>query len=202
MKVLLVGATGTIGRAIADSLQNQGHEIIAVSRKSSPSVNIRSREAISELFKQVGTIDAVICTAGVASFGHVNDLSSEQWKLALESKLMGQINLATFALRNLSKNGVVILTGGMTAYAPWPNTATYAMVNAGLEGFVRGAGVDIGKTNRILIVHPPLISETAKAMGQNPDKYPSAEKVAETYVAHLTSSETGKAVFCPGYLPA
>jgi len=202
MKVLLVGATGTIGQAIDELLQRQGHEVITVSRKSSPSVNIRSKEGIVDLFKNIGVVDAVICAAGAASFGKVTDLSSDQWKLALDSKLMGQINLASEAFHHISKGGVVILTGGMTAYAPWPNSSTFAMVNAGLEGFVRGAGVDLGSTKRILVVHPPLISETAKAMGQNPAKYPSAEKVAETYVAALAGNETGKAIFCPGYSPA
>ena len=69
MKVVVIGATGTIGKPVADALEKRGHEVVRASRKSAVPVDIESTASIRGLFDKVGDVDAVVCCAGGAGLG-------------------------------------------------------------------------------------------------------------------------------------
>ncbi|MGZ3958804.1 MAG: SDR family NAD(P)-dependent oxidoreductase, partial [Flavisolibacter sp.] len=152
MKTVVIGATGTIGKAVTDLLRKNGHEVTAASRGSQPSVDITDAASIERLFETTGEVDAILVTAGEAAFVPLDQISDEQIRHSLSSKLMGQINVVRKGLGKLRPNGVMVITGGMLAYAPAPQTSVLTMVNAGLEGFVRAAALDLTEGRRILIV--------------------------------------------------
>ncbi|MGZ3840155.1 MAG: short chain dehydrogenase [Flavisolibacter sp.] len=202
MKTVVIGATGTIGKAVTDLLRKNGHEVTAASRGSQPSVDMTDAASIERLFETTGEVDAILVTAGEAAFVPLDQISDEQIRHSLSSKLMGQINVVRKGLGKLRPNGVMVITGGMLAYAPAPQTSVLTMVNAGLEGFVRAAALDLTEGRRILIVHPPWVAETAAAIGMDPKPWPPAAKVAETYLAALEGKQTGQPLFVEGYSPA
>src|SRR5438477_3429063 len=93
MKLMLIGATGTIGRAVAAAL-SQRHELVAVTRHTEPlHVDISSPASVRALFAAVGPIDAVISTSGAARFKPLAQLSDDDFEFSLQNKLMGQVNL-------------------------------------------------------------------------------------------------------------
>ena len=61
MKVIVIGATGTIGKAVADALAKHGHEVVRASRKSAVKVDIEDAATLSALFAQTRDVDAVVC---------------------------------------------------------------------------------------------------------------------------------------------
>lgn len=66
MKVVVIGATGTIGRAVVQAIGNR-HEVIPVSfSKSVIKVDIADKTSITRMFERTGRVDAVISTAGLA----------------------------------------------------------------------------------------------------------------------------------------
>ncbi len=201
MKILIIGASGTIGKEIIKLTQDSGNQIITASRSGEPALNIDDPKSIENYFEKVSELDAIICVAGNASFGKLTELSDNQIQLGLTSKLLGQVNLVRKGLKKLNNKGLIILTGGMLAYAPWPETSNIAMVNAGIEGFVRAAALELEGNRRLVIIHPPLVAETATAMGMDSNPWPSARKVAETYLKTLTNHSNGVPVFVEGYLP-
>jgi NAD(P)-dependent dehydrogenase (short-subunit alcohol dehydrogenase family) len=201
MKTLVVGATGTIGTAIVNLLSDKGHEVVQVTRNTEPGLNLDQPESIDAFYKAVGKVDAVICAAGNTSFGPLSELFDEQFRLGIDSKLLGQVNLVRKGLTSIRAGGAFILTGGITAYNPWPNTSNIAMVNAALEGFVRAAALDLQDTCRLIVVHPPVVREWAIQAGMDGNHFPKAATVAETYLMALESNITGQPVFCEGYLP-
>lgn len=180
MKTLIIGATGTIGKEITKLSKERGDTVITASRKGTPSINIDEPTSLDDYFSSAPALDAIICVAGNASFGKLADLNEGQIKLGINSKLLGQVNLVKKGLQRLNPGGVIILTGGMLAYSPWPETSNIAMVNAGLEGFVKAVALELDNDKRVVIVHPPLVRETAEAMGMDPAPWPSAITVAET----------------------
>jgi NAD(P)-dependent dehydrogenase (short-subunit alcohol dehydrogenase family) len=202
MKVVIIGATGTLGKAIATLLSDKGHEIVRASRSTQPGLDLDDPASIGSFYETIGEVDAVVCAAGNASFGSLSELSDEQLHLGIDSKLLGQVNLVRKGLFKLRPGGVFVLTGGMLAYNPWPSTSEIAMVNAGLEGFVRGAALDLQDDRRIVIVHPPLIRESASQMGMEEAPWPSAATVAEAYLMALEGEITGQPVFVEGYDPS
>lgn len=199
MKIAVIGATGTIGKAVSQLLEEKGHKIVRSSRKITPSVNIDKPESIDGFYEAVGDLDAVICAAGNASFGPLQKMSDKQFNISIQSKLMGQVNLVRKGLKHLGDDTVFVLTSGMLSSKPWPNTSSVAMVNAGLEGFTRAAALDLPEGNRICVVSPPLINETAKKMGRDPEPWPAASVVAEAYLNAVTGDANGEVVYVDGY---
>ncbi len=201
MKTLIIGATGTIGKEIVKLSKERGDTVITASRKGKPSINIDDPTSLDDYFNNAPALDAIICVAGNASFGKLADLDEDQIKLGINSKLLGQVNLVKKGLQRLNPGGVIILTGGMLAHAPWPETSNIAMVNAGLEGFVKAVALELDNDKRVVIVHPPLIRETAEAMGMDSTPWPSALTVAETYISNLKNQTNGNSIFVEGYNP-
>ena len=202
MYLLLVGASGTIGRAVAQLVNQQGHTLIEASRSTQPSLDFTDQASIDAFYEQIDELDAILVVGGDAAFSPLDQLTDAQIELTLSSKLMGQINLARKGITKLRPNGAFVMTGGMLAYSPWPATSIIAMVNAGLEGFVRAAGLEMTQGRRILIVHPPLVAESAGLFGLDEALYPTAATVAETYLEALERGQNGKAIFVSGYAPA
>ncbi len=202
MKVVIMGATGTIGKAVTTLLMAKGHEVIPASRHSQPGVDITDPASISAFYKAVGAVDAVIyAAAGTSSYCTVAELTDEGLNQDIKSKVLGQVNLVRHGLPNLRPGGVFILTGGIFFYNPWPKSSVIAMVNGALEGFVRGAALDLQEGRRIVVIHPPAVREWAIQIGMDGSALPSAATVAETYLAALESKLTGQPVFVEGYGP-
>jgi NAD(P)-dependent dehydrogenase (short-subunit alcohol dehydrogenase family) len=202
MNVLLIGASGTIGKAVDHLFTEQGFTLIGASRSTQPGVDFTDLASIDAFYGQIGDLDAMLIVGGDAAFGPLDQLTDSQIELTLSSKLMGQINMARRGIARLRPNGVLVMTGGILAYTPWPGTSMVAMVNAGLEGFVRAAALDMTQGRRLVIVHPPLVAETAGLFGLDSTQYPTAATVARAYLEAVTSGRNGTAVFVSGYAPA
>jgi NAD(P)-dependent dehydrogenase (short-subunit alcohol dehydrogenase family) len=201
MKTIIIGATGTIGKAITSLIREKGNDVIEASRSVENHIDIEIPKSIDEFFSKQDSVDAIICVAGDASFGSLNSLTDEQIDLGLKSKLLGQINVVRKGISKLNPNGVIVITGGMLAYSPWPETSNIATANAGLEGFTKAVALELTEGRRIVIVHPPFISETAEAMGMATTPWPNSSEVANIYLKSVEGKENGEAIFVDGYLP-
>lgn len=203
MKVVIIGSTGLIGKAIAALLTGKGHETVQVSRTTHPSVDLGDLTSINSFYKALGEVDAIICVAGrrAGGMGSLAALSDEAIESVIKEKLMGSVNLVRHGLANIRPDGIFILTGGMSAYSSLPNMSASAMVNTGLEGFVRHAALDLQDGRRMVIVHPPPVREAAIQSGMDGARFPNAATVAETYLIALESKITGQPVFVEGYRP-
>lgn len=194
-KSVVIGATGTIGKGIAHLLKSEGHDVIAASRKSKNPIDIDQPESIKRFFQNHRDLDYIVCAAGNANFGSLAELTDDQIDLGIKSKLLGQINVVRHGLPVLKPNGAIILTGGILAHQPMPGSAAISMVNAGLEGFVKAAALELSEGRRILIAHPPFLKETAEAIGMPSEELPTSPVVAEYYLKGLEGSENGVAIY-------
>jgi NAD(P)-dependent dehydrogenase (short-subunit alcohol dehydrogenase family) len=192
MKVVVVGASGTIGRAIVDALGGR-HEIVAVSRAHGQyNADIVVRETIERLYAAVAPFDALVCAAGEARFGPLERLTDPDFQLCLSSKLMGQVNLVRLGLEHAADGGSFTLTSGVLAVEPMPGSAAISLVNAGVEAFARAAALEMPRGLRINVVRPPWISETLAAMGRDPSGGLPAKKVAAAYVDAVEGRANGE----------
>lgn len=141
MKVIVIGATGVIGGAVAGALE-AGHEVIRVSRGGTTRADLEDPASIDALFATVGEVDAVVCCAAGGRLAPLVSSSDEDFTHGLESKLLGQVRLLRRALEHVRDGGSITLTGG-TFEKPTPGSAFGALVNAGLEAFVRAAAIEM-----------------------------------------------------------
>ena len=191
-KIIIVGATGTIGRAVADLLE-QDNEVIRVGNSQGDyTVDLSSKASIEKLFESIRSFDAIICAAGLSRFGKVGEASDDDFMISINNKLMGQVNLVRIAQRYITGNGSITITTGLLAREPWPGTVPTAMVNAALEGFVRAAALDVAKGIRINAVSPVFVTETAKKMGMDTAGTMSASETAKAYQASVEGDMTGQ----------
>ncbi len=201
MKTLVVGPNGLIGKQVTHLLKEKGYEVIGVSRSTSPALDITNTSNIESFYANLGEVDAIISVAGDAAFSFLNKVSDDQIQICIKSKLLGQVNLVRKGLNNLRPGGVFIITGGILAYSPIPQTSLIAMVNAGLEGFARALSLELTEGRRIVIVHPTWVAETAAKMGMDPAPWPDAVKTAKAYLEALEGTKNGEPVFVEGYVP-
>lgn len=191
MRILVVGATGTIGRAVVDAL-SAGNEIISASLRSKTiKVDIADPASIQQMYRALGKLDAVICAAGQAKFAPLAQLSDADFRFCLENKLMGQVNLVRFGFGHMRDGGSFTLTTGILAQAPTPGSAAISLVNAGLEGFVRAAALEAPRKIRVNAVSPPWVTETLQALKMDTSQGLPAAIVARTYVRSVTGTDSG-----------
>ena len=93
MKIIVVGASGTIGRAVSEEL-SQRHDVIRVGRTRDYQVDITSQESVEALFAQTGEVDAIVSTTGNRHFGPLSTMTDSQFNLGLQDKPLGQIRPA------------------------------------------------------------------------------------------------------------
>lgn len=201
MKAIVIGATGTLGSAVVNKLEESGYHVIGASRSSEASVDIEDEDSVKALLDHTGKVDAIVCAAGTAAFGELDKLTDKEFDLSYRNKLMGQVKLLQKGLSYLNPGGTILLTGGIFAYKPMPGSAAIAMVNAALEGFVRAAALETDNNKKVIVIHPPLVAETAEKMGLDPAPFLTAREVSDSYFEALKNGKSGVPFFAKNNTP-
>lgn len=192
MRVIVIGASGTIGKAVVEALADR-HEIVRAGRRSGDhQVDIASKESIERFFSEAGPFDALISAAGDARFRPLDSLTDEDFSFSLSNKLMGQVNLVRAGLQHVRDGGSFTVTSGLLARYPAPGSAAITLVNAGLEGFARVAALEAPRGIRVNVVSPTWVSETLVAMGRDGSGGLPAATVARAYVESVEGTRTGE----------
>ena len=194
MRVLVVGATGTIGRAVVAALEDR-HEVFPVAHRSGAlTVDLQDSASIARLYEKVGRVDAVVCAAGGTRFRPLSELSEEDFRFTLMHKLLGQINLVRLGIRWVNDGGSFTLVSGTLARRPSRGGAAIAVANAGVEAFVASAAIELPRGIRINSVSPGWVIETLKKMGHRAEGGTPASAVARAYVESIEGDATGSVI--------
>ena len=192
MKIIVVGATGLIGKEIVEDLSSR-HEVVIVGHKSGDlRVDITSADSIEALYKKVGRFDALVSAAGQAKGGNMESMTEEDYLIGLRDKLMGQVNLVRLGMKHINDNGSFTLTSGVLANEPMPGTSSFSMVNAALNGFGKAVALEMTRGIRLNVVSPPFATETLKVLGMDPSSGIPAEKFTAAYRESVEGKRNGE----------
>lgn len=196
MKILLIGASGTIGKRIYEEMSPK-HEVVKASRKGGDvSVDITSPSSIEEMYKSVPNLDAVICAAGPAKFGPFSELTEDDFFVGIRGKMMGQVNLVRIGQKYLEDNGSFTLTTGILADDPIAGSAAVTLINGGLNSFVKAAALELTRGLRINAVCPTIVEDSVEAYGDTFAGFDPApiSRVVNAYIRSVEGLINGRVI--------
>lgn len=165
MKIILVGASGDVGKAAFDELSGR-HEIITAGRNSGDlRVDLASPESVEAMYRATGPVDAVVSAAGEVEFARLGDMSVEKYRFGLENKALTQVGLVLAGLTTVRDGGSFTLTSGILDRDPVLMGTGAAIANGALAGFVKSAAIDMPGSRRINVVSPGLLEVSAEQYG-------------------------------------
>jgi NAD(P)-dependent dehydrogenase (short-subunit alcohol dehydrogenase family) len=195
MKIIIVGATGTLGKKVAEAFA-QKHEIIRVGNtKGDVQVDITNETSIKNMFEQIGAFDTLISTSGKGPFAPVNQLTGEVFKSGLLDKLLGQINLVLIGQHYINKSGSFTLTSGILAENPVAAGSVLSTINGGINAFVAAAAPELGNGIRINAISPNVVEDSPAYFDSFPGEIPvTMEKVIKAYEKSVLGIITGQVI--------
>ncbi len=196
MKIIVVGASGTIGKFVVAALQPR-HEIIQVGSKSGDiQADIKDAGSIRKMFDKAGKVDAVICTAGKVHFGDFAKMTEAEIGIGLQDKLMGQVNLVLIGRDYVNDNGSFTLTSGVLSHDPIRYGAGASLVNGAIDSFVMAAAIELPRGLRVNAVSPGVLEESLPSYGPfflGHEAVPG-RRVAQAYVKSIEGLLTGQVI--------
>jgi hypothetical protein len=167
------------------------HQILKAGRSHGDfRVDIRDRDSISQLFKEVGMLDAIVCAVGHVHFDPLERMNFDKFQVGLHDKLMGQVNLVLAGQASLNDRGSFTLTSGSLSEIPIRDGTSASMVDGALESFVRAAAIGL----RINAVSPTILRESMEAYRDYFYGYEAvpAKRVALAYARSIGGVQTGQ----------
>jgi short-subunit dehydrogenase len=166
--VLLTGATGGLGRAIAEALAARGATLVLSSRKaddleqlagSLPGVghatvvcDLAEEGAALELLDEAGDIDVLVANAGLPGSGRLETFSQDQIGRALRVNLESPVRMTRELLPAWQQRGSghFVFISSISGFVSLPRSSIYAATKFGLRGFalnlredLRGSGIGV-----------------------------------------------------------
>ncbi|MFJ6940789.1 short chain dehydrogenase [Streptomyces sp. NPDC101132] len=194
MRILLIGAGGTLGSAVHQTLSGRGHEVVTVGRSGGDlRYDVTDPAQIAAMYAAAGPLDAVASAAGDVPYRPVAEMTPEDWTAAFRGKVLAQLELVRQGLGVVAPRGSFTLITGITARRPVPTATAAAMASGAVEAFVQAAAPEIAP-RRINAVSPTVFTESLDAYG---DFFPGfapvpLAEVAQAYVRTVEGTETGR----------
>jgi len=178
-RIIILGASGTMGKYLATAFESE-HDVVRVATKSGDyKLDFTSTEDIEKFYKEVGSFDALISTAGPTFVGPWKNLTDQTFRTGIEGKMMGQINLVLIGQHYINPKGSFTLITGVLTHEPQINFANASAANGAVEGFVRAAAIEMQNGIRINAVSPTVIENSPQYFPYFPGEIPTTMKQLE-----------------------
>jgi short-subunit dehydrogenase len=174
-RILLTGATGGIGQAIARALATRGADLILSGRRAETlealagevsgqavACDLAQREDVSRLAGQVGDVDILVANAAHPASGLLTDLDQERIDRMLEVNLRAPIALARSLVPAMTSRGRghLVFISSLAGKAASPSSSIYSATKFGLRGFALGLREDLRSSGvGVSVVFPGFIRE-------------------------------------------
>lgn len=200
MKIIVIGAGGTIGSAVAEALNERGHDVVRASRSGDVTVDLTDPASIAGMFEQVGQVDAVASVAGAVPFVHLTEASLDDYKSGLADKTLGQIELVRQGQHVVADGGSFTLVSGVLNRDPILTGTMASVANGAIDAFVEAAAYELPRGQRINVVSPEVIEEAWESYAPFFPGHTAvpAAVAARAYVKSIEGHQTGQ-VYRVGY---
>jgi len=188
--VLVTGGSRGIGLACARRFQADGDRV-AVTYKTAPpdpagaeatapllavACDVTDPGAVDAAFATVeaelGTVEVLVCAAGITDDGLVLRMSEERWSRVIETDLTGTFRAARRALPAMlrARAGRIVVISSVVAYLGNAGQANYAAAKAGQIGFARSLAREVASRSVTVNVVAPGMVATDMLAALNEDQ--------------------------------
>ncbi len=173
--MLLTGATGGIGHAIARELHGRGARLVLTGRRAEVleplaaelgatalAADLADRAAVGRLLEEVGEVDILVANAALSGTGQLEDFSSEEIDRVLDVNLRAPIALARALAPAMARRGGghLLFVSSLAGKAGAARSAMYNATKFGLRGFALGLRPDLRSQNvGVSVVCPGFIRD-------------------------------------------
>jgi NAD(P)-dependent dehydrogenase (short-subunit alcohol dehydrogenase family) len=120
-------------------------------------------------------------------------MTNADFRVGIDSKLMGQINLVLTGQHYINPKGSFTLTSGILSEDPIVLGANLSAVNGAIEAFVRAAAIELANNVRINAVSPGVVEDSPGFFPYFPGHIPvTMERVTQTYIKSVLGALTGQ----------
>jgi 3-hydroxybutyrate dehydrogenase len=181
--VIVTGAASGIGRAVAERLVSDGHDVLAVDLDPPGDVpgtgfaaDLTTREgnrgAVDAALSEFGRLDAIVANAGFQHVSPVEDFDEDRWDALLAILLTSPFLLARYAWEHLaaSGDGRYVAIASAHALAASPYKAGYVSAKHGVLGLVRTLALEGAEQGILATAVCPGFVRTPLVEGQIPDQ--------------------------------
>jgi uncharacterized protein len=175
-KILLTGATGGLGQAIAHALHERGGELILTARRveildplaaelggaRTLAVDLSDPAAVERLIAEAGEIDILVANAALPAAGRLESFTMAEIDRALNVNLRAPIALAHALIPSMvaRRRGHLSFMSSLSGKASSPQTAIYNATKFGLRGFASALRADLREDGvEVSAVFPGFIRE-------------------------------------------
>ncbi len=174
-KILLTGATGGLGHAIARELAARGGSLILTGRKvdvleplakeiaAKPvACDLSDRVAVGRLAEENSDVDIMVANAGLPGSGTFRDLSDEEVDRVLDVNLRAPIVMAHSLGQKMADRGrgQIVFVSSVAGLVASPNTSMYNATKFGLRGFAHALRLDMESSGvGVSVVLPGFIRD-------------------------------------------
>ena len=199
-RVLVTGATGGIGGAIARALRAQGSQLILTGRKAkvleelatelgaaSVVADLTSTKDIDKLMTEADEVDVLVVNHALPASGLVLDLTPEAIAKIVNINLLAPILLAQKAGAAMVErgSGQIVLVGSLSSKAATSGSALYNATKFGLRGFSLAYRADLHGTGvGVSLVMPGFVIGAGMFADTGLDTPPGMSTVTPDQVAH------------------
>lgn len=172
-RVLLTGATGGIGRAIAQALAAEGAQLVLTGRRTEQLEALRAglkaqtltvdfvrADAISQLLQQSGDIDILVACAGLPATARFTDCPPDEIERVLQVNLQAPMQLARALIPGMQARGLghLVFVSSMAGKISSPLSVLYSTSKFGLRGFAQCLRIDLHRSSiSVSCIFPGII---------------------------------------------
>lgn len=180
--ILITGATSGFGKATAQLLAKEGHQLILVARRKeilqelqkalktdvyAASVDVTDKKQVEHFFshlpKEFQQVDVLVNCAGLAlGMGTADEASLEDWETMVDTNIKGLLYFTKFTLKLMKKRntGLIVNLGSVAAHIPYKGGNVYGATKAFVRQFSRNLRTDLFGTNIKVTNIEPGAAET------------------------------------------
>jgi short-subunit dehydrogenase len=208
--VLLTGATGGIGHAIARALHGEGASLVLTGRRTdvleplaaevggrATAVDLSDRAAVDRLLEEAADVDVFVANAALPASGDALDFSVDQIDRALEVNLRSPIIMSRVLGERMAakRRGHIVLISSLSGKSGQAASSIYSATKFGLRGFGQGLRGDLAPRGvGVSVVFPGFIRD-AGMFHESGAKLPKGvgtstpEQVATAVVRAITADK-------------